>query len=84
MPNTRELLTLAKLSDWLTAELQRAEGAAGSSIAVQYMLQEPDQDGCNWSDSVILKVGMSASKETLAPYVVQLIQDARKRFNVKS
>lgn len=84
MPNSRELLTFAELSGWLTAELQKAEDAAGSSIAVQYVLQEPDQDGCNWSDSVNLRVGPSASKEALAPYVARLIHDARARFNAKS
>ncbi|MBK9520512.1 MAG: hypothetical protein IPO13_02630 [Rhodocyclaceae bacterium] len=82
MPDARELVTLSELSDRLTTELQKAEDAAGSKITVQYMLREPDATGCNWSDSVVLQVGPNASKESLAPYVAQLVQHARQRFNV--
>jgi hypothetical protein len=83
MTNGRELVTLSELSARLTDELQKVSDAAGSAIFVRYMLQEPDEEGCNWSDSVILKIGSGVSREVLTPYVTQLMQDARKRFNVE-
>lgn len=83
MSDARELVTLNELNAKLTDKLQNVEDAAGSKITVQYILREPDVDGCNWSDSVVLRVGPNASKEILAPYVAQLVKDARKKFNVK-
>jgi len=79
----RELVTLSELSARLSDALQKVSDAAGSAISVQYKLQEPDEEGCNWSDSVILKIGPNTSREALVPYVTQLMQDARERFNVK-
>ncbi len=84
MPSERTLLTLSELSAWLTTELQKISDAEGSEITVQYALREPDADGCNWSDTVVLRVGKAASSEYLQPYVRQLVEVARKRFNVKA
>lgn len=84
MPSSRTLLTLNELSAWLTTELQKIPDAGGSEITVQYALREPDADGCNWSDTVVLRVGQTASHEYLRPYVRQLVGVARKKFNVKA
>ena len=78
----RETVTRAGLSDILTAELQTIEDAAGSRITVQYELLEPDADGCNWSDSVSVRVGPKASPEYLRPIVSDIIKRARSRYNI--
>jgi hypothetical protein len=83
MPNSRTLVALTELSEWLTLELQKVPDAGGSKITVQYALQTPDAEGCNWSDTVVLGVGKDATPEYLQPYVRQLINAARSRFNLK-
>ncbi len=83
MSGEKALLTLSELSAWLTAELLKISDAEGSSITVQYALREPDTDGCNWSDTVVLHVGPNASHEYLQSHVRHLVLVARKKFNVK-
>ena len=84
MHSAKTTITLSELSAWLTTELQKIPDAGGSEITVQYSLREPDAYGCNWSDTVVLRVGEDASSEYLQPYVRQLVDVARKRFNVRA
>lgn len=83
MNSSRILVTLDELSAQLTDQLQEVQDATGSRIAVQYVLREPDADGCNWSDNIVLAVGPTATREALQPFVTQLVQAARMKFNVK-
>jgi hypothetical protein len=83
MSTSRVIVTLDELSAQLTSQLQEVEGAAGSKIAVQYILQEPDANGCNWSDRIVLTVGPKSASEKLLPFVAQVVQAAQMRFNVK-
>ena len=78
----KEIVTLLELSAYLSAELQKMEDAAGSEIMVRYTFNEPDDEGCNWSDDVLLQVGQNTTKEALAPRAAQLVRNARKRFEV--
>lgn len=78
----RELVTKAELSAILTKELQAMPDAAGSKLSVQYALQEPDADGCNWSETVIVSVGPKATAEYLTPLAAAIIRRARQRYNV--
>ena len=82
MTEPRALLTRAELSAWLTAELQKVPDAEGSEVTVQYTLREPDAAGCNWSETVVLRVGQKASVEYLQPHVRHLVEVARTKFNV--
>lgn len=84
MARQKTFLTLKELSAWLTTELQKIPDAGDSEITVQYALRDSDEDGCNWSDTVVLRVGHAASAEYLQPYVQQLVGIARKRFNLKT
>lgn len=84
MAGSKTLLTLNELSAWLTTELQKSPDAGDSEITVQYALRDPDEEGCNWSDTVVLRVGHGASHEYLQPFVQQLVGVARKKFNVKT
>ncbi len=83
MPQNRQLLTIEELSKRLTAELQTVEDGKGSEITVRYRLREPDADGCNWSDTVSVRVGPNATSEYLAPYVSRIVRQARAKYNVK-
>ncbi len=83
MNASRTLITLDELSNKLTEQLQQVDGAGESRVTVQYILQEPDADGCNWSDSVVLTLDKDTSSKTLGPFVTQLVQAARMKFNVK-
>lgn len=83
MPIKRKLLSLTQLSEWMTSELQKNEDCDGSTVRVQYKLQKPDADGCNWSDSVVFSPGPKASKETPTGLVGDIVRAARIRFNVR-
>ena len=83
MALNRELLSLTQLSEWMTSELQKNEDCEGSTVRVQYKLQKPDADGCNWSDSVVFSPGPKVSKETLTGLVGDIVRAARVNFNVK-
>lgn len=83
MSRQRELLTKQELSNRLSSELQEVEDAEGSEIRVQYLLGEPDEDGCNWSDSIVLRLGPKATKEGLAPSVARIVAQARMKYNIK-
>jgi hypothetical protein len=78
----RRLVSKKQLSEILTSELHKIEDAEGSRITVQYSLREPDPDGCNWSDSVIVGVGPKASSEYLTPHVQRIVAAARREYNV--
>lgn len=78
----RQLVTKAELSAILTKELQALPDAGGSRISVQYALQEPDADGCNWSETVIVSVGPRATATYLTPLAAAIVRRARQRYNV--
>ena len=77
-----ELVTQSELSAILTAELQKIEDCAGSVITVKYRLQEPDDEGCNWSDDVSIRVGPKASSSYVIPHVEGIVRRARARYNL--
>jgi hypothetical protein len=82
MISSRELLTLTELSHWLTTRLQTKERCEDSSIEAQYPLAEPDPDGCNWYGAVCVSLGANAPEEAVLDQVIELVEQARKRFNV--
>lgn len=78
----RELKTRHEISEWLTAELHKQRGCQETRVSVQYQLQEPDAEGCNWSRDLIINYGGDDSVlilERLRP----LFEEARRRFNVR-
>jgi hypothetical protein len=77
----RELKTRQQISQWITQRLQIFPDCAGANVTVQYELQEPDADGCNWSRDLILNYGRSDSDAVLQ-HLRPLHQEARRRFNV--
>lgn len=78
----RELRTRDEISGWLTEELRKHPECRETRVSVQYELQEPGADGCNWSRDLIINYGRDDSvlvDARLRP----LFEEARRRFNVR-
>ena len=78
----REFKTRQEISDWLTQELRKFPGCEETTVSIQYELQGPDADGCNWSRDIVFNFGRNDSvvaKEHLRP----LFDEARRRFSVR-
>jgi hypothetical protein len=77
----RELKSRQEISDWITARLRAFPDCADAIVTVQYELQEPGPDGCNWSHDLILNYGRSDS-DAVTRHLRPLHQEARRLFNV--
>ena len=77
----RESRTRKEISEWMTRELRKQPECADARASVQYELQEPDPDGCNWSDSVLVNCGESDRDDVLAR-LVPIVRRDRRSFNV--
>lgn len=53
----RELKTRSEISDWLTRQLNAHPGCTETRLTVQYELQQPDAEDCNWSDELRINYG---------------------------
>ena len=77
MAIARALLTKKELQDWLTAEIQKQEECNTCEIRGVIGLQEPDEDGCNWSDALYL------NQSGIPSYIIQtVVRSAREKFNI--
>lgn len=83
MTAAREVITMSDLSSKLTLELQAVDGAAESKISVQYKLAGLDEDGCNWSDDIVLSLDPKSSSQLLFPHVANIVSLARRKYNIK-
>ena len=78
----REFKTRSEISAWLNQELHKHEGCTEARVTVQYELQEPDADGCNWSRDLIINYGRDDSL-LVNQHLRALFEEARGRFNVR-
>lgn len=76
--SNRVLLTRENLNGILTTKLRQLDGYSDSKLSIQYTLQEPDDKGCNWSESLVL---IGENKITLQ--VLNIIFNVRTKYNVK-
>jgi hypothetical protein len=83
MTREKSLVSLDELSAWITEQVQKHDDCEGTSVTVQYQLQQQDADGCNWSDTFISALGPNASETGVTAILNQLLPEARKKFNVK-
>lgn len=83
MPTHREWLTRQELNNRLTAELRKVKDTAGWEIRVTHLLARPDEYGCNWSDAVVVRVGPRASNGALLPFIAKIVDQARRKYNLK-
>jgi hypothetical protein len=73
----RTLITKKELKDWLTAEIQKEDDCQTCEFRGVMGLQEPDEDGCNWSDTLYLnQSGIPSS------IVRKVVVAARAKFNI--
>ena len=79
----RQLITMDELNTWLTGYVEKNEDCEGTTVRVQYKLDESDSEGCNWSDNVVFNPGPNADKHILTGIVGSAVREARKRFNIK-
>jgi hypothetical protein len=77
----RELKTRDEISAWITRELNTRPGCEEATVTVRFELLEPEPDGCNWADDLILNYGRNDSYLVLQ-HLRPLYQEARRRFNV--
>lgn len=78
----RELKTLQQISDWITKRLQSFPGCEDATVIIQFEIQKPAHDGCNWSEDLVLNYGTS-QREVVLQHVRPLHREARRRFNVR-
>lgn len=73
----RTLITKKELKDWLTAEIQKEDDCQTCEFRGVMGLQEPDEDGCNWSDTLYLN--QSGIPNSI---VRKVVVAARAKFNI--
>ncbi len=78
---TRELKTPQQISDWITDRLQTFPGCPDATVIIQYEIQEPSPDGCNWSEDLLLNYG-TCQREVVLQHLRPLHREARRRFYV--
>lgn len=83
MTRERSLVSIDELSAWITEQVQKHDDCEGTSVTVQYQLQQQDADGCNWSDALVTTLGPNASETSVFAILRDLVPQARTKFNVK-
>lgn len=78
----RTLVTPEELAAWMTAELRKVEGCEECSVGAANRLQQPDAEGCNWSDSLVVRSG-GLAHEYFRPHLNRIVAQARAQFNLK-
>ena len=79
---SRRLVSREELRSWMNAELKKFEGCEDCEFGGVTPLQQPDETGCNWSDSMYIRTG-GVPQETFQPAVQKIIAEARRHFNLK-
>jgi hypothetical protein len=75
----RQEVTSEELADFLNEEL-RMRGLDFRVHGPIFQLQEPDEDGCNWSYALIVRHG---DQEIDYGTLTELVRQARRRFNLR-
>jgi hypothetical protein len=79
---TKTLVSQDQISAWMTSELQKIDECQDCQIRGIVPLQFPDEDGCNWSDSLTVNSG-GVPSEILVPHVRRIVAEAKTRFNLE-
>ncbi|HEY4341606.1 MAG TPA: hypothetical protein VGM97_16795, partial [Steroidobacteraceae bacterium] len=69
----RAVVTPEAINKYLTQEIRKFEDLEDARLTLQYLLQEPDQEGCNWSGGV-LNPGSKGSARYGAPHAKLVIE----------
>lgn len=73
----RTLITKKELKDWLTKEIQKEDDCETCEFRGITALREPDEEGCNWSDTLYLN--QSGIPDSI---VRKVVVAARAKFNI--
>ncbi len=79
----RKILKINELEAILNSELAKIEGSEGATVKLQYKLNEPDESGCNWSDTITLKTTGDAQTKYLSSFLGEIIGNARMSYNLE-
>jgi hypothetical protein len=77
----RKLRTKRQIGLWIMEELHKLPECADARVSIQYELDERAPDGCNWSDSVVVKCGVN-DREDVIERLRPILRRARCSFNV--
>ncbi len=77
----RTLVAPSAIEAWLTEQLRTLEDCQDCAVSGVMALQEPDDQGCNWSDSLTVNCG-GVPYQYYGPHLQALILRARKQFNL--
>jgi len=78
----RKVIARDELSAWMTAHIRKVEGCEQVEVGGVIPLQEPDAEGVNWSESIVL-TATGVPKEIYEPAIRKVLATARVQFNIK-
>ncbi|MBP6075665.1 MAG: hypothetical protein KA520_04805 [Nitrosomonas sp.] len=78
---SRIVVTKEELQVWLTREINEIKGCEKCSFGEITLLQEQDESGCNWSESIIFR-SSGVLSEMYKPAVAKVMAEARSKFNI--
>ncbi len=78
----RQLLSREELRSKLNEELSEHDECKNCQLMGITELQEEDEDGCNWSDTITLRCGDIPS-EICSPIASRIIFEARSKYNLR-
>ena len=82
MPDARAEVSREKLSEWLAEEIRKFPDCGDCKSVSVYRLQEPDEDGCNWSIGGGSITATSVPRQIWEPALANVAVRARKLFNL--
>lgn len=79
----RRIVSRAELNQILTRKIRQVEGYENAKLSLQYIFQEPDDEGCNWSSDVIFSPGSAGMGADALAQVGRIVRSVRQQYNVK-
>lgn len=80
-----EYITREQLLAIINAGLTEHEDCAHCTFTGPlWHLQEPESDGCNWSDDIVLSGGPECDYRACGPIVGRLLQKLRTKYGLRS
>lgn len=83
----RTMVSERELNAWMTKELGKLGIRNGSQIFMMHRLDDPDENGCNWSAEVFVSPGLNTvavKRLVVDPAAADIVQRARAMFNVRT
>ncbi|MFC1524347.1 hypothetical protein ACFL6N_06110 [Thermodesulfobacteriota bacterium] len=79
---TRKIISEKELVSWINSQFKNTENCKNISISGINRLQEQDENGCNWSSNVTLKLG-GDSQDICERMINKIIKEAYLEFNLE-